>query len=320
MGKEVAKLLAQRGANIILVARNMDKLQSAMEYAKQAAKNPSSQRFHVISADLISESENARMLAEATAWNHGVVPEIIWANAGSSTPGLFVEMKTETLKQQMDVNYWSAAYLAQQALKAWLYPDTPYKPQEKGAKPELPRHFIVTSSVIAFANITGYGGYAPAKSALRSLCDGLRHEVNLYNGARRCKTTPTGQAPAPFDIVIQSIFPASIISPGHAVETQTKHAVTKLIEETDPTQSELEAATAAIKGLEAGNYSTATSWLADLMRMGSMGGAPRDNIIKDTLGMCLTSIVWLFIGPDLEGKVWNWGKKEGMPKFRPNAI
>jgi 3-dehydrosphinganine reductase len=311
MGKELARLLSQRGAHLILVARDVKKLQIAIDYAKASAKNPSTQRFHVISADVSLESENARILAEATTWNRGVTPEIIWANAGSSVPGLFIETSIETMRQQMDLNYWAAAYLAHHTLKAWLYPTSPYK---SGATPEAPRHFIMTSSTVAFVNVAGYAGYGPAKTALRGLADTLRSEILLYNGARRSKTT-TSQAPAPFDINIQVIFPGNISSPGHVQEDKTKHAVTVALESSDPIQTETEAAQAALNGLDNGNYMTATNWLGKLMRISSLGGSPRDNIIVDTLGQWVTSIVWLFVAPDLESKVWGWGKKEGMPGF-----
>jgi 3-dehydrosphinganine reductase len=320
MGREIAMLLSQRGANVVLVARSADKLQSAMEYAQAAAKNPATQRFHFISADLTTEAENARVLSEATAWNHGAVPEIVWANAGTSTPALFVELKTETMRKQMDINYWAAAHLAHLTLKAWLYPDTPYEQQEKTQKSEPPRHFIVTSSVIAYVNFTGYAAYGPPKAALKSLCDGLAHEVNLYNGARLSKNNSTGQAPAPFDVVIQSIFPATIKSPGLEQENRTKHPATKILEESDPQQTELEAATAAVHALEAGKISAATNWLGKLMRFSSMGSVRRDSPVIDTLGMWLASLVWLFIGPDMEGKVWKWGKNNGMPKRNTDTI
>ena len=126
MGKELAKLLSQRGASIILVARNVDKLKSATDYARAAAKSPT-QRFHFISADCTSEADNARLFAEALAWNNGTAPDIVWANAGTSTPGLFLDQKMATMKSQMDINYWAAVFLAQQTLKAWFYPETPYK-------------------------------------------------------------------------------------------------------------------------------------------------------------------------------------------------
>ncbi|KAF1953358.1 3-ketosphinganine reductase-like protein [Byssothecium circinans] len=320
MGMEVAKLLAERGANVILVARNVEKLQSAMEYAQAAAKHPSTQRFHIISADVTVESENARLLKEATAWNNGVVPEVVWANAGSSTPGLFLDCKMETLRSQMDMNYWAATYLAHHTLKAWLYPETPYAPQEKGTKPQPVRHLIFTSSVLACINVTGYSGYSPAKTAMRSLCDGLRMEINLYNGARRGTNNNNGYQPAPFDVAVHSVFPATIISPGHANEQLTKPAVTKKIEESDEEQSPYDAAVGAIKGLEAGRYSSATSFLGDLMRLSAMGGIPRDSIVKDTIGQWLVSWIWLFLAPDWEKTVWNWGKTKGMEEYKPNSI
>lgn len=317
MGKELAKLLSQRGANVILVSRSADKLHAATEYARAAAKNPSIQRFHFIPADCTSESENARLLAEATAWNSGNPPEIVWANAGTSTPGLFVEQKMETMQQQMNINYWAACYLAHQTLKLWLYPETPYKAD---APPEPTRHFVVTSSVAAFCNLPGYGGYSPAKAALKSLADGLRQEILLYNGARRSAKNSSGQTPVPFDVAINLVAPATILSPGEINENLTKPEVTKMLEESDTKQTELEAATGAITGLEAGKFIAATSLIADLMRWSSMGSARRDNVLVDTLGQWVASIVWPFLGWDWDRQIYNWGKKEGMPQYRPDSI
>ncbi|KAF2729784.1 3-ketosphinganine reductase-like protein [Polyplosphaeria fusca] len=316
MGKELAKMLSQRGANLILVARDPKKLQDALDYAKSSAKNPGTQRFHYISADVSQESENTRLLAEATAWNNGRTPEIVWANAGASKPQLFIEASVETLRQQMDLNYWAAAYLAHKTMKAWLYPDTPY---QQGATAEAPRHFIMTSSGAAFYSPAGYNPYGPAKCALRGLADGLRQEMLMYNGARR-SNKKTSQAPAPFDIKVQIVFPGTIKSPGFETENQTKHQITHLIEAEDPVQTEVEAATAAMKGLESGKFMTQTNWLTELMRLSAISGSPRDNIVKDTVGQWITSIAWLFIGPDMDGRPWGYGKKEGMPEFKPEKV
>ncbi|KAF2002778.1 NAD(P)-binding protein [Amniculicola lignicola CBS 123094] len=315
MGREIAKLLSQRGANIILVARGVEKLQSALEYAKSHAKNLGTQRFHFISADVTSETENDRLLAEATTWNDGQTPEIVWANAGASKPQLFIETSIATLRAQFELNYWAAAYLSHKTLKAWLYPTIPYA---KDAKTEASRHFIMTSSALGLIDVAGYTPYAPAKSAMRSLSDTLRQEILIYNGARRSKKI-TAQAPAPFDVEIQLILPGSVRSPGFENENKTKHPVSFLIEESDPDQSPIEAATAALKGLDHGQYMTPTNWLVQILRFSSLAGVPRDNIIKDTLGSWLASVIWLFAGPDCENKVWNWGKKEGMQPFKPEA-
>lgn len=310
-------MLSARGANLILVARTVKNLESAVEFARSHAKNPSIQRFHFISADVSSEVENERILAEAIAWNNGTMPEIVWANAGASIPGLFIETSTETMRKQMDLNYFSAAYLAHKTLKAWWYPDAPYSAGKSGV-PQDTRHFILTSSGVAFVGLAGYTPYSPAKAALRSLADGLRSEVLLYNGARRSKTA-SGQTPAPFDVNIHAIFPGTILSPGFENEEKTKHPVTRLLESSDPKQTESEAAVAAVKGLESGNYMTTTNWLIGLLRWGSLGSSQRNNIIVDTLMSWVVSIVWLFMVPDLNSKVWGWGKKKGMPKLRQNV-
>ncbi|KAJ4367479.1 3-dehydrosphinganine reductase [Neocucurbitaria cava] len=318
MGKEVARLLSARGANLILVARTAKNLESALEHARAHAKNPSSQRFTYISADVTSEDENARVLTEATAWNNGRMPEVVWCVAGASTPGLYIETSTDTLRRQMDLNYFATAYMAHKALKAWLYPEVPHG-QEKGAAPEPPRHFIITSSVVAFVGMAGYSPYAPAKAALRALADGLRHEMQLYNAARRSKVNLTGQAPAPYDVNIHIVFPGTILSPGYDNENMTKHPVTLELESSDPKQTELEVATAAVKGLEAGDFMTTTNWLGNLLRWGAMGSSQRNNVVLDTLGAWIATVIWLIMVPDLNGKVWGWGKKNGMPAFRPNA-
>lgn len=236
-----------------------------------------------------------------TEWNHGNPPDIVWANAGSSHPELFVDTPVELLRSQMDINYWGAAYLAHATLKAWLKPSTSIS--DSGAT--KPRHFLVTSSVGCFVGIAGYAPYAPAKAALRSLADNLRSEVLLYNGYRRSNP---GTGPAA-DIQIHCVCPGTIISPGLEEENKTKHAVTKLIEETDPKQSEDEVAAAAMKGLEKGEFLITTQYLGHLMRASALGGSPRDNVIVDTVMTWVASIVWLFVGPDLDSKVYKYGQK-----------
>ena len=239
---------------------------------------------------------------EATEWNDGHPPDIVWANAGSSHPELFINTSIEILKSQMDINYFAATYLAQATLKSWLRPN----PAKKDTKP---RHFIMTSSVGCFVGLAGYAPYAPAKAAMRSLADNLRSEMNLYNGYRHANlSNPAVRVPAA-DVKIHCIFPGTILSPGLEQENQTKHAVTKLLEEGDQQQTEDEVAAAAVKGLEKGGFLISTQFLGNVMRVGMMGGSARNNWFIDTLLGWIVGLVWLFIGPDLESKVWGWGKK-----------
>ncbi|EEY20791.1 3-ketodihydrosphingosine reductase tsc10 [Verticillium alfalfae VaMs.102] len=172
MGRSVAIKLAARGANIIAVARNVERLEALLPDLRAAAKNPSTQRFHTLSADVGVPDFAAPLLAEATAWNNGLAPDIVWCIAGMSTPGLFAETPFAHLRRNMDVNFYGTAELAHAALGLWLAPDAP--------RPRTKKRFVMTSSVAAFCPIAGYSPYVPSKVVLRGLADALSQELHLY--------------------------------------------------------------------------------------------------------------------------------------------
>ncbi|KAF2238215.1 NAD(P)-binding protein [Viridothelium virens] len=305
MGKEVARILAQKGANVVVVARDVKKLESAINYISSAAANPEKQRFHSISADVTKAEENTRIIEEVTAWNHGAPPDIVWAIAGASIPGLFIDTSLETLHSQMDINYWSAAYLSQAVLKLWLRPEP--KPASHPT-PAPSRRLIMTSSVIAFVGLAGYAPYGPCKAAMRSLADALRSELHLYRGAQ--KHNPS-LAP-PVDVKVHCVCPGTILSPGLDEENKHKHPVTKLLEKSDPKQTAEEVAEASIKALEGGHFLIVTQWLAALMRAASLQGSERNSWLTDTLLSFVASVVWLFVGPDLDKQVLKYGQEHGV--------
>lgn len=250
---------------------------------------------------MTKSDENIRIINEATKWNNGHPPDIVWANAGSSYPHLFIDTDIDTLRSQMDTNYWTAAYLAHATLRAWLEPTA-----SKSTPPDdKPRHFIMTSSLGALVGLAGYGTYAPAKAAMRSLADNLRSELHLYNGHRR--TNPTSGPPA--DVKIHCVLPGSITSPGYEEENKVKHPVTKILEEGDTKQTEDEVAAAAVKGLEHGEFLVTTTLLGRAMKASMMGSSPRSHWLVDTLIAGVINWAWLFIGPDLDKKVSQYGEK-----------
>jgi 3-dehydrosphinganine reductase len=258
-----------------------------------------------------SASENERLMKEATEWNGGKMPDIVWANAGSARPTLLADTPVDALRAQMDIDYWAAAYLARETVRAWVAEgkaESKGAEDEKDGKAELPRHFVITSSIIAFVGVAGYAPYAPAKTALRSLADTLRSELNLYNGARKHASSPL-RVP---EMRNHIVFPGAILSPGFDVENSIKHPVTKLLEEDDKPQTEDEVARIAVKELEGGAFMVTTAFLGHLMRSSGLAGSPRNGLgVVDTLTGFLGYILWLFIGPDMERKVWKWGQKHG---------
>ncbi len=275
-----------------------------------AALNPTEQRFHYISADLTDASECVRILEEVKAWNNKKPPDIVWCIAGAAYPEMFIQMEATRLQDQLNQNYWTAAYIAHAALREWLRPinssvgDT----QKHHTSQEL-KHLIFTSSVAAFSPPVGYSAYAPGKAALRSLSDVLSQELKLYHGARR---HPSQAGPAS-EVRIHNIFPGTIHSPGYAQENLTKPGITSKLEETDKGLTEDEVALASLKGLQRGEYLITTGFLGSLMRAPAWGSSPRNNRLIDTLLSWVASIAWLFVQPDLDRQVTRWGEEHGHP-------
>ncbi|KUJ19632.1 3-ketodihydrosphingosine reductase-like protein tsc10 [Mollisia scopiformis] len=289
MGKSVAIQLAQKGANIIIVARNVGKLEAALAEIKAAASSPSSQRFQYISADVSEPDGASRVIAEAIAWNNGSAPSIVWCIAGSANPGLFIDTPRSVMRHQMDVNFWSCVDMAQAILSEWLGKENGQKGEEK--------HLVFTSSVVAFYPVVGYAPYAPSKAAIKSLSDSLVQECLLYGE----------------DVKVHTVFPGTISSPGLEIENQTKPEITHILEESDPVQSPEVVARKAIQGLERGEYLVTVSWLGDLMRGCAWGGSRRGNWVIDTGMTWVASLAWYFVGMDLDGKVRKYGKDHGHP-------
>lgn len=292
-GRSAARILASKGANVLIVARGVEKLKETIEYITPAAVRPS-QRFQYISADLKNASECARVLTEATAWNDGTPPDIVWCCAGTSRPGLFIETPIEVYRDQMDSNYFSSVYMAHAALRSWLSPNT-LKPSGTPATSE-PRHIIFTSSVLAFYPLVGYSPYTPSKGALRTLSDTLSQELHLYSSHTPVKT--------------HTIFPATIFTASYEEENKTKPAITKKLEETDGGQSADEVAAASIKGLERGEELITTSGaLGYAMKVGILGASRRNGwAVVDTITSWIVSVVLVFVRWDMDRTVKRWGK------------
>ena len=143
---------------------------------------------------------------------------------------------------------------------------------------------------------------------MRSLADSLRSELNLYRGAQKYDSS---LAP-PVDIKIHCVCPGTILGAGFDEENVTKHPVTKVLEQNDPKQTADEVAEAAVKALEKGNFLIITQWMGALMRALSLGGSKRNNWFTDTILGFVASVVWLFVGPDLDSQIFKYGKKHGL--------
>ncbi|KAI0382828.1 NAD(P)-binding protein [Hypomontagnella monticulosa] len=297
MGRSAARQLAEKGANVILVSRTASKLKDALAEVKAAARNPETQRFTYFTADVSQPNYAVPLLCDAVGWNNGQPLDIVWCAAGSSTPDFWLEVSLGYTRSQMDINFWGSAEMAHAVLRKWCSPAAPVVPE--------PKHLIFTSSVLAFFPVVGYGPYTPAKSALRGLADTLAQELLAY----------------PQNVKVHVVYPASIGSAGFERENMTKPDVTKMIEEGDPVQTPDAVAAAAIRGLEKGQYFIVTAFYGHIFRWSVLGGSLRNNWIVDTIMCCLMPLVWMFVLPDILGKIKKYGQKHGHPAtYREKSI
>ncbi|KAI8628487.1 NAD(P)-binding protein [Xylariaceae sp. FL1651] len=318
MGLAVARQLAERGANVAIVARDQSKLLQGVQHVKEGAANPQTQRFHQISADLTSSSECVRVIDEIVTWNSGNPPDVVWCCAGSSHPTLFIDTPVSQFQKQMDSNYFTSLYMAHAVLTCWLKAREKGGAERLGASPStgdrsiagqgtsaLPaRHLIFTASFLAFYSFAGYSPYSPTKAALRALSDNLSQEMNLYATAY----------PSEPRVRVHTVFPATILTESFEEENRIKSGLTRMLEEGDEGQSPEVIATKSIKALESGQELITTDLLTGLVKRSVLGGSVRGGffrVLGDWILAWVMGIVMVFVRDDMDRKVRAWGRKFG---------
>jgi 3-dehydrosphinganine reductase len=289
LGLCVARMLSEKGANIIIVSRTASKLENALKTIAAAAKDPEKQRFHYIAVDVGTAEYSDAVFAEATEWNGGAPPDIVWCVAGISMPGIFRESPMWSVRRQMDVNFYGQAEMAHTALRVWCDKNAPVEKE--------PKHFIFTTSVASFLSVAGYSPYSPSKWAVRGLADALAQEVLLY----------------PQKVEIHVVAPATMLTACTEIENRTKPEVLHLIEKDDPIGSAEDTAKAAIQGLENGDYMIAHGLIPSAMKFGVLGGIRRNNWVLDTIFAMLTPLVYIYYVPVITNIIRKYQREHDHP-------
>ena len=215
IGKAVAKLLAQQGANLTLIARDRTKL----EHAKQeieAVKVNSSQIVSFVTADVANRESVTRAIKQAIA-DLGT-PRILITSAGMVHPGYFSEIPLDIFEKTMAVNYFGSLYSVKAVLPSMV---------EQGQG-----QIVLVSSGAGLIGIYGYTSYCPSKFALRGLAESLRGELK------------------PQGISVAVVYPPDTDTPQLAAENKIKPAETKQITATAKTWSATAVAQEIMRGME----------------------------------------------------------------------
>jgi len=160
IGLAIARLLAQQGAHVWLVARRKEILETALREVAAARLDPA-QPCGIFSAD-ISDATQAAAAVEHVSAQAGV-PDLLVNAAGITHPGYVQDLSLEIFRSMMDVNYFGTVYITKAALPGML---------KRGSG-----HIINISSMGGFIGAFGYSAYGASKFAVRGFSDVLRSEL-----------------------------------------------------------------------------------------------------------------------------------------------
>lgn len=222
IGKATAKLLAGKGANISIVARDRDKLEAAKAEIANACLLPQ-QKIIALSADVADRISVDRAIQ--TAIEELGSPDLLLTCAGIARPGYFQEIPIEIFERTMAINYFGSLYSIRAVLPA----------MEKAKKGDI----AVVSSGAGLIGIYGYAPYSPSKFALRGLAESLRGELKVLG------------------INISIVYPPDTDTPQLEEENRTKPPETKIITATAKTWSAEAVAREIIQGIEKKTFTIA---------------------------------------------------------------
>jgi NAD(P)-dependent dehydrogenase (short-subunit alcohol dehydrogenase family) len=155
IGLVTARAAGQRGACVVLAARNETELRNATDAIRGAGGRA------VYAVADVSDATQVEAIADLAIREFGRIDT--WVNnAAVSIYGRIAEVSIEDLRRQMDVNYWGQVYGSRTAVR-----------HLRGSGGAL----INVGSALSDRAIPLQGGYCAAKHALKAFTDVLRMEL-----------------------------------------------------------------------------------------------------------------------------------------------
>jgi 3-dehydrosphinganine reductase len=219
IGLAAACLLAQKGANVWLLARPGEKLADALKKVKSAAQDPD-QSFGVVEADVA----NVRQVSQAISrviQSIGL-PDLVINSAGVAHPGYVQETDLKIFHWMMDVNYFGTVNVIKELLPGMIERKSGY--------------IVNISSMAGFLGVFGYTAYGASKYAVRGFSDALRAEMK------------------PHGIGVSVVFPPDTDTPQLSYEKQFKPAETKELTGSGGMMDPERVAKIILSGIERGKY------------------------------------------------------------------
>ncbi|MBI9089326.1 MAG: SDR family NAD(P)-dependent oxidoreductase [Desulfobacterium sp.] len=160
IGLETAKLLSSLGSDIVLLARNSEKLEIAKNLTEKAKKD-TRQKIRTISVDVRDHHDVYDKMQRAV--DEFGAPDILINSAGiNKYADHFENISHEMFNEVMNVNVNGVRNVTHALL--------PSMKEKKG-------HVVILSSAAALFGMFGYTAYATSKAALMGFAESLRYEL-----------------------------------------------------------------------------------------------------------------------------------------------
>ncbi|MMZ55418.1 putative oxidoreductase [compost metagenome] len=169
IGKATAKLLAKKGATVVLAARRENRLNAIVNEIEQEGGDVSSFRADVTS------SEDMRQLAEFALTKYGRI-DVLVNNAGIMPASRLNELRVGEWDQMIDVN-----------IKGVLYGIAAVLPTMRERQAG---HIINIASVAGHVVSPTSSVYSATKYAVRAITEGLRQEESVTSRIRATIISP----------------------------------------------------------------------------------------------------------------------------------
>ena len=218
IGLATARLLSQMGAHVWLVARNRERLQSALAQVENVRISPDQHCAFTV-ADVTRTDDVNRAVNEVT--DACGAPDILINCAGDVYPRLFHEMDLTVVQQLMEVDYFGTVYVTRACLPSMIA-------RRSG-------HIVNLSSAYGFLGGYGYSAYCAAKYAVRGFTDSLRTELK------------------PLGIDVSIVFPQNVNTPQLEREIELRSPVMNALDTTKIITAE-EVARAIVRGIARRKY------------------------------------------------------------------
>ncbi|CAD6195667.1 unnamed protein product [Caenorhabditis auriculariae] len=224
IGYQLAAGLIERGANVTIVARNVDDLKKSCASLQELADGRGQrQKVQWKSLDLTKNYDEIKKTIEEAEKEFGPV-DVLINNAGHSVQAPFEKIDIDDFEKQMRVNYLSAVFATRAVIE--------------GMKQRKSGHISFVSSAAGQFAIYGYTAYSATKFALRGLADALHMEL------------------LPFKVNVGILYPPNTDTEGFKYEIQTMPEEVRLISETAGLFTPEFVAEAHLKDVENGQYAT----------------------------------------------------------------